>query len=102
MAAIVTLGISSTRLKTSWSVVIMGLASRGLMVSIIFTSAPAAKIFSPPHTTTAPTSSRGAVEPYRGHPVLHLDADELSHGKPPLGPTAPLLEGPLGPYRSAS
>src|SRR5207245_869938 len=45
-------------LNTSWRLAIIGFTSRGFMGSIIFTSAPAAKIFSPPQITTAPTSSR--------------------------------------------
>ncbi len=48
MAAIVTLGMSSTALKTSWRPWIIGRTSAGPMSAIIFTSAPAAKTFSPP------------------------------------------------------
>src|SRR6266571_3238777 len=61
IAAMVTLGISSTWLKVSWSAAIIGLAWRGSMSIIMCTSAPAAKMRSPPQMTTAPTSSRSVA-----------------------------------------
>src|SRR5919106_1988121 len=61
MAAMVTTGRSSTALKTSWRCWMTGRISAGPMSTIILTSAPAAKTFSPPQITQAPTSSRAAA-----------------------------------------
>src|SRR6266581_4415788 len=58
MAAMVTLGISSTMEKASCMAPITGLICGGESPAIILMSAPAAKTFSPPHRTTARTSSR--------------------------------------------
>src|SRR5438477_7002670 len=58
MAANVTLGISSTSENVSCMAAMTGFISFGESSAIILMSAPAANTFSPPHRTTARTSSR--------------------------------------------
>src|SRR6266540_3308154 len=58
MAAIVTLGISSRRIRASPSAETTGRTSSRPSCTISLRSAPAAKVCGPPHTTTARMSSR--------------------------------------------